>query len=125
MFFYEIHEGDDDVGTAVLLAHDERFDPEAFFALVKKVRALVADSYEEESLAEAIANELQRSHGFVHVTDELLIASVNIGETEEDTYLLTQADDARTIFVQGEEASSNGHADHEHSHDHDDDEREN
>ncbi len=124
MFFYEIHEGDDEVGTAVLLAHEERFAPEDFFALVKKVRALVADSYEEESLAEAIANELQRSRGFVHVTDELLIASVNIGETEEDTYLLTQADDARTIFVQGEEASSNGHASRDHAHDHDD-EREN
>jgi hypothetical protein len=127
MFFYEIHEGDDEVGTAVLLGHEQRFDPEDFFALVKKVRALVVDSYEEESLAEAIANELQRGHGFIHVTDELLIASVNIGDGEEDTYLLTQADDARTIFVQGEEASSNGHAGHDHSHGHGhdhDDERE-
>jgi hypothetical protein len=122
VFFYEIHEGDDEVGTAVLLAHEQRFDPEDFFALVKKVRALVADSYEEESLAEAIANELQRSHGFVHVTDELLIASVNIGDDAEDTYLLTQADDARTIFVKGEEASSNGHAGHDHDLD---DDREN
>jgi hypothetical protein len=122
MFFYEIHEGDDEVGTAVLLAHEQRFDPEDFFALVKKVRALVAESYEEESLAEAIANELQRSHGFVHVTDELLIASVNIGDDVEDTYLLTQADDTRTIFVKGEEASSNGHAKHDHDLD---DDREN
>ena len=106
MFFYEIHEGDEDVGTAVLLGHEERFDPIDFFALVKKVRSLVMDSYEEDTLSEAIANELQRSHGFVHVTDDLLIASVNVDETDENTFLVTEGEDTRTIFIQREE---NGH----------------
>ena len=41
MFFYEIHEGDEEVGTAVLLGHEQEFDPVDFFALVKKVRLLV------------------------------------------------------------------------------------
>jgi hypothetical protein len=111
MFFYEIHEGDEDVGAAVLLGHEQRFDPDDFFALVKKVRLLLADSYEEDTLSEAIANELQRSHGFIHVTDDLLVASINVGETDADTYLVTQGEDARTVFVKRDE---NGHSGHEH-----------
>ena len=111
MFFYEIHEGDEDVGTAVLLAHERRFDPQDFFALVKKVRTQVLESYEEDTLSEAIANELQRSHGFIHVTDDLLVASVNVSDNEEDTFLVTDNGDARTIFVQRED---NGHAGHDH-----------
>src|SRR5712691_2135769 len=118
MFFYEIHEGDEDIGTAVLLAHEQRFEPDDFFALVKKVRTLLKDAYEEDTLAEAIANELQRSHGFIHVTDDLLVASVNVGETDADTYLVSEGPDTRTIFVKGEE---NGHA----GDDHEDDEHEN
>ena len=107
MFFYEIHEGDDELGTAVLLGHERRFEPVEFFELVKKARTLVLDSYEEDTLSEAIANELQRGHGFVHVTDDLLVASVNVDESEEHTFLVTeQGGDARTIFVQREE---NGH----------------
>src|SRR6266850_4042392 len=112
MFFYEIHEGDEDVGTAVLLGHEERFDPDDFFALVKKVRKLLGDTYEEDTLSEAIANELQRSHGFLHVTDDLLVASVSVGETDADTYLVKQGEDGRTIFVKREE---NGHSGHDHN----------
>ena len=103
MHFYEIHEGDEEVGAAVLLAHDERIEPFDFFELVKKARALVLDSYEEDSLAEAIANELQRSGGFTHVTDSLLVASVNVDEKEENTYLLTEEGDTRTLFMSREE----------------------
>ena len=108
MFFYEIHDGDEDIGTAVLLGHERRFEPVEFFELVKKARLLVMDSFEEDSLSEAIANELQRSQGFVHVTDDLLVASVNVDESEENTYLVTEGGDARMIFVKREE---NGHLD--------------
>jgi hypothetical protein len=103
MHFYEIHEGDEEVGAAVLLAHDDQMDPFEFFEMVKKARALVLDSYEEDSLAEAIANELQRSRGFTHVTDNLLVASVNVDEKEESTYLLTEEGDTRTLFMKREE----------------------
>ncbi len=103
MHFYEIHEGDEEVGAAVLLAHDEPMEPFEFFELVKKARALVLDHYEEDSLAEAIANELQRSGGFTHVTDNLLVASVNVDEKEEHTYLLTEEGDTRTLFMSREE----------------------
>lgn len=107
MFFYEIHDGDEELGTAVLLGHEQRFDPLDFFALVKKARALVLDSYEEDTLSEAIANELQRSHGFVHVTDDLLVASVNVAPEDENTYLVVDEEDERTIFVKRDE---NGHS---------------
>ena len=100
MFFYEIHEGDDELGTAVLVGHDRRFEPQDFFQLVKKVRAQVLDSFEEDTLSEAIAAELQRSHGFVYVTDNLLVASVNVDENEENTFLVTEGEAGRTIFVQ-------------------------
>lgn len=108
MFFYEIHDGDEELGTAVLLGHEQRFDPIDFFGLVKKARALVMDSYEEDTLSEAIANELQRSHGFVHVTDDLLVASVNVDASDENTFLVAESEDDRTIFVRRDE---NGHTD--------------
>jgi len=116
MHFYEVHEGDEEVGAAVLLAHEDRMDPFDFFELVKRARSLVLDSYEEESLAEAIANELQRSCGFTHVTDQMLVASVNVDETEESTYLLTEEGDTRTLFMKREEngESHNGEDEHEH-----------
>jgi hypothetical protein len=88
MFFYEIHEGDDELGVAVLLAHEQRFDPAEFFALVKKARTLLVDSHDEDTLSEAIANELARTAGFTHVTDDLLVASVNVDEAEEGTFLV-------------------------------------
>jgi len=106
VFFYEIHEGDDELGTAVLLGHEQRFEPQDFFQLVKKVRAEVIESFEEDSLSEAIAAELQRRHGFVYVTDDLLVASVNVDENEANTFLVTEGDGGRTIFVQRDE---NGH----------------
>jgi hypothetical protein len=99
MFFYEIHEGDEDLGTAVLLAHERKFDPLEFFALVKKARTLLVDAYEEDSLSEAIANELARAHGFIHVTDDLLVASVNVDETEEGTFLVSQDGGDRSVFL--------------------------
>jgi hypothetical protein len=99
MYFYEIHEGDDELGTAVLLAHEQAFSPADFFALVKKARALLAGSFEEDTLSEAIANELERSSGFLHVTDDRLLASVNVGETEEDTFLVASDDATRAVYV--------------------------
>ena len=107
MYFYEIHEGDDELGTAVLLAHERAFTPEEFFTLVKKARTLLVDSYEEDSLSEAIANELERSGGFIHVTDDKLLAAVNVDETEEGTFLVTADEARRTVFVRGDTEREN------------------
>jgi hypothetical protein len=110
VFFYEIHEGDDELGTAVLLGHEQRFEPQDFFQLVKKVRAEILESFEEDTLSEAIAAELQRRHGFVYVTDDLLVASVNVDENEQNTFLVTQGEGGRTIFVERDRDSPNGDA---------------
>lgn len=107
MYFYEIHEGDDDLGSAVLLAHEQAFSPADFFALVKRAKALLADAYEEGSLSEAIANELERSSGFLHVTDDRLLASVNVGESDEDTFLVTSDEATRTVYVRRDERDDN------------------
>ncbi|HEV8655255.1 MAG TPA: hypothetical protein VGR85_07090 [Candidatus Limnocylindria bacterium] len=114
MHFYEIHEGDEEIGAAVLLAHEDKLEPVDFFELVKRARVLVLDSYEEDSLAEAIANELQRSGGFTHVTDALLVASVNVDEKEENTYLLTEEGDTRTLFMSREENGEPQNGEEEH-----------
>ena len=107
MFFYEIHEGDEDLGSAVLLAHERRFEPVDFFAQVKKARALLVDAYEEDSLAEAIANELARSAGFIHVTDDLLVASINVDVTEEGTFLVTEEAGDRSVFLSRDDDNEN------------------
>ena len=99
MFFYEIHEGDEELGTAVLVAHERKFDPLEFFALVKKARTLLMDAFEENSLSEAIANELARTAGFIHVTDDLLVASVNVDVTEEGTFLVSEEAGDRSVFL--------------------------
>ena len=108
MYFYEIHEPDDDLGTAVLLSHEDQFSPEEFFRMVKRARDLVKDAFEEASLPEAIANELERSSHFVHVTDERLLASVSVGETDQDTFLVASDTGVRTVYVEGDEPKGDG-----------------
>jgi hypothetical protein len=103
MFFYEIHEGDDELGIAVLLAHERRIEPLEFFALVKKARALLVGAFEEPSLSEAIANELARTQGFIHVTDELLVASVNVDESEAGTFLVSEEAGDRSVFLSSDD----------------------
>lgn len=103
MFFYEIHEGDGELSTAVLLMHKTLFEPAEFFGLVKRARALVKDSFDEDSLAAAIANELERSSGFTHITDERLVGSVCVDETEEGTYLVQADESRRSVHVSGDE----------------------
>ena len=103
LYFYEVHDGDEDLGSAVLVCHPERHSPAEFFAIVKRVRLLVMGSFEEPSLSEAIANELQRASGFLHVTDERLIASVNVDERDEETFLVTSEGGTRSVFVSVDE----------------------
>lgn len=87
MFFYELHEGDDEVYSDVLLIHDEEISPQEFFDLVQEIRVRVQDSYVDDTLIEAIANELERLHGFTFVSDSRLSASVNVSRDEDDNFL--------------------------------------
>ena len=87
MYFYELHEGDEDIFSDVLLVRDDEMDPDEFFELVQTIRRRVQDTYEDDTLIEAIAVELEREHGFVFVSDEKLSAAVNVSMEESENFL--------------------------------------
>jgi hypothetical protein len=93
LYFYELHEGDDDVFSDLLLVHDEQIEPEDFFELVQVIRAKVQDSFEEDTLIEAIALELEREHGFTFVSDARLSASVHVSTDEDENRLISLDDE--------------------------------
>ena len=87
MHFYELHEGDEDVFSDVLLARDDEMDPDEFFELVQSIRRRVQDNYDDDTLIEAIAVELERDHGFVFISDERLTAAVNVSTEEKENFI--------------------------------------
>ena len=115
MYFYELHEGDDDVFSDLLLVHDEQIEPEDFFELVQAIRAQVQDTFEEDTLIEAIALELEREHGFTFVSDARLSASVHVSPDDAENRLISIDDEImesaefRTILadVEGDAGSRN------------------
>jgi len=106
VFFYELHEGDDDVFSDLLLVSDEEMDPEDFYELVQSIRERVQDTYEDDSLIVAIAHELEREHGFTFVSDERLTASVHVSTIANENRLISLDDQAgeraeyRTLYAQ-------------------------
>ena len=106
MYFYELHEGDDEVFSDLLLVHDEQMEPEDFFELVQAIREKVQDRYEEDSLIEAIALELEREHGFTFVSDARLTASVHVSPIDEENRLISLDDEVlesaeyRSLFAE-------------------------
>jgi hypothetical protein len=93
LYFYELHEGDDDVFADLLLVHDEQIEPEDFFELVQAIRLKLQDRYEEETLIEAIALELEREHEFTFVSDARLTASVHVSPIEAENRLISIDDE--------------------------------
>ena len=83
MYFYELREGDEDIYTDLVLVRDDEMPPDEFFSLVQTIRGRIVDSYEDDTLIEAIAVVLERDHGFVYVSDERFVASVNVSESED------------------------------------------
>jgi hypothetical protein len=93
VYFYELHEGDDDLYSDVLLACDEEIAPEDFFDLVQAVRRRTASGFGEDTLIEAIAVELERNHGFAYISDERLTAAVNVSTDEDENFLIATSED--------------------------------
>jgi hypothetical protein len=92
--FYELHEGDNDVFSDVLLAHEEEYEPDEFFELVQSIRRRIQDTFSHDTLVESIAQELEREHGFVFVSDDRLTAAVNVSRDDEENFLVpTDRDD--------------------------------
>ena len=87
MFFYELHEGDNEVYSDVLVVSESEWEPEEFFELVQSIRRRIQDGYIQDTLVEAIAIELEREHGFIYISDDALTASVNVSTEESDNFL--------------------------------------
>jgi len=93
LFFYELNEGDEEIFTDLLLVHEDQIEPEDFFELVQAVRSQVQDSFEEDTLIEAIAQELEREHGFTFVSDGRLSAAVHVSPIDEENRLIGMDDE--------------------------------
>ena len=95
MHFYELHEGDDEVYSDVLVVSESEWEPQEFFDLVQRIRHDVKDTYEHDTLIESIAAVLERDYGFIYISDESLTAAVNVSVVEEENFLadLTIDDD--------------------------------
>jgi hypothetical protein len=87
VFFYELHEGDDEVYSDVLVVSESEWEPQEFFDLVQRVRHDVQHGYEQDTLIEAIAMVLERDYGFIYVSDDRLAAAVNVSTQESDNFL--------------------------------------
>ena len=102
LFFYELHEGATDLMTDAILAAERDHTPAQFEAMVQAARTAVLETFEEDTLVEAIARELERAHGFTYIGDEKLRASMSVGVEAEDTYLVEQSDEFRSMIVEME-----------------------
>ena len=80
MHFYELHEGDNDAFADLLLVREDEMEPEEFFDVVQSIRRRIQDSYERETLIEAIADELERDYDFIAVSDDRLTAAINVSQ---------------------------------------------
>jgi hypothetical protein len=94
LYFYELHEGDDDVFSDLLLVRDEEMEPEDFFELVQSIRHNLQDTFEQDTLIEAIALELEREHDFMFVSDERLTASIHVSPQEDENRLVSLDDES-------------------------------
>jgi hypothetical protein len=69
VFFYELHEGDNEVYSDVLVVSESEWEPEEFFELVQTIRRRIQDQYHQD------------------VSDDRLAASVNVSTEESENFL--------------------------------------
>ena len=100
LHYYELHEGTSDLLTDALLVSERAYNGDEFASLVRTAREAVVDTFEEDTLVEAVARELERSHGFVYIGDEKLSASMSVGMRAEDTFLVDQSGEFRSLIVE-------------------------
>ena len=51
MFFYELHEGDNEVYSDVLVVSESEWEPDEFFELVQSIRRRIQDGVGHDTLA--------------------------------------------------------------------------
>src|SRR3954463_16270908 len=87
VYFYELHEGDGDLFSDMLLTRETEMEADVFFDVVQTIRRRIQDSYDTETLIEAIAQELEQDYDFIAVTDDRLTAAINVSKIEDDNFL--------------------------------------
>ena len=85
--YYELHEGEGDIFSDLILSHEEMIEADEFFSLVQDIRRRVQDTFETDTLIEAIAEELEVNHGFTFISDDRLVAAVNVSAKEGENFL--------------------------------------
>ena len=103
MYFYELHEGETDLFTDVLLVHDVEFDEDQFLELVLEARAAVLETFREDTLVQAVANELARRHGFTPIDDDQIRVSVDVSDSEGETAIAGLAVERRRPSIDDED----------------------
>jgi hypothetical protein len=101
VYFYELHEGDDELYSDVILVREDEMTPEDFFDIVQGIRRRIKDSYEDDTLIEAIAIELEREHDFVFVSDDRIAAAVNVSVEEDENFLIAADDELEGVDYRG------------------------
>ena len=105
LYFYELHEGATDLMTDALLISERRYTGDEFEKIVRAARTKVIDTFEEDTLVEAIARELERSAEFTYIADEKVAASMSVGMSEADTFAVEPSDEFRSIVVELDKSS--------------------
>jgi hypothetical protein len=105
LYFYELHEGATDLMTDALLVGERRYSADEFEKLVRAARQAVLDTFEEDTLVEAIARELERSAELTYLADEKITASMSVGMSEQDTFSVAPSDEFRSIVVELDKSS--------------------
>ena len=112
MYFYELSETDDEIFANLLLGHDFEYDENEFLEIVLEAREAVIKDFEEDSLIDAIATELEKRHGFVTI-DANLRAAVRVSAEDDETAIVAvdervaaaaigEAEDFRTMLIETE-----------------------
>ena len=87
LHFYELHEGPTDLLTDALLVSERAYSGAEFAALVQVARKAVLDTFEEDTLIEAVASWNGRTGSPTSVTRSFA-ASMSVGVRDEDTFLV-------------------------------------
>ena len=100
LYYYELHEGPTDLMTDALLVSERDHTPAQFAEMVQAARRAIVETYEDDTIVEAVARELERSHGFTYISDEKLRATMSVGATEEDTFLVEIVPEFRSLVAE-------------------------
>ena len=98
LYFYELHEGATDLLTDALLVSEQEHQPEAFAAMVKEARARGRSRPSRRTpWSRPSRASWSAAHGFTYIGDEKLRASMSVGPDDEDTFLVEQSDEFRSM----------------------------